>query len=66
MDAVDPTVGPETFYPAEALSRYPQSIRHHLWRNEVKGSTAAKDLCIRGTDEERKIREEARRWLKGA
>jgi hypothetical protein len=65
MEPVDPTVASEEYFDAEALSKYPQQIRYHLWRNEILGSAPAKELCIRGTEQERVVRTEARRWLEG-
>lgn len=47
------------------LGRYPKQLRHHLWRNEVRGSKPAGNLCIRGTPREGEVREEARRWIEG-
>jgi hypothetical protein len=63
IDPVDPTVDPDKYYDPTALSKYPRQIRHHLWRNELMGSAPAKDLCIRGTEQEKKVRAEARKWI---
>jgi hypothetical protein len=63
MEPVDPTVDAGKYFDAPALSKYPKQIRHHLWRNEIKGSAPAKELCIRGTEQENIVRAEARRWL---
>jgi hypothetical protein len=63
MDPVDPTVSPEQYYDAEALAKYPQKLRYHLWRNELMGSPPAKDICLRGTEEDRAARETARQWI---
>jgi hypothetical protein len=63
MDAVDPTISPESYYDHEALAKYPEKLRHHLWRNDFLGSATEKAIVLRGTPEEAAAREEARRWL---
>ena len=65
MDPVDPTNGPDTYYDAEAMSKFPKKLRYHLWRNQVKGSAPVKELCIRGTEQEKVVREEAKKWIEG-
>lgn len=65
MDPVDPTVEPARYYDPKALSKYNNKIPFHLWRNELMGSPPAKDICIRGTDEEKTARQEARKWIEG-
>ncbi len=65
MEPVDPTTDPETYYDAEALAKFPQKIRYHLWRNQVMGSKPSRNLCIRGSEQEKKVREEARNWIAG-
>jgi len=66
MDPVDPTVGVDQYFDAEALSKFPQKIRYHLWRNAVMGSEPSKNLCIKGTEQEKIVREEAQKWIRGA
>jgi hypothetical protein len=64
VDPVDPTVTPDKYLDPKAMEKYPKQIRYHLWRNEVKtGSPPSRNLCIRGTEEEKKVREEARQWI---
>lgn len=65
MEPVDPTVGAEKYFDVDALSKYPQQIRYHLWRNEMIGSAPSRGLCIRGTEQETIVRAAAREWLKG-
>jgi hypothetical protein len=65
MDPVDPTVPAVDYYDAEALAKYPQKLRHHLWRNEMLGSPPEKHICIRGSEQDKAARDEARRWLEG-
>ena len=65
MDPVDPTVGPEQYYDPDALSKYPKKLRYHLWRNEVHGSPPERHICLRGTEEDKAARAEARRWIEG-
>jgi len=60
---VDPTVPAERYLDVDAMVKYPKAIRYHLWRNEVMGSAPAKNLCIRGTEQEKRVREEARDWI---
>lgn len=65
MDPVDPTVSVDSYYDAEALSKYPPKLRYHLWRNEMLGLSPEKSNILRGSEEERKARTEAQNWLKG-
>ena len=65
MDAVDPTIPVESYYDKEALAKYPQQLRHHLWRNDFLHSPTERAIVLRGTPEEAAAREEARRWLQG-
>jgi hypothetical protein len=65
MEPVDPTIGPEKYFDAKAMEKYPKAIRYHLWRNEVHGSAPSKNLCIRGTEQEKQVRDEARKWIAG-
>jgi hypothetical protein len=65
MDPVDPTTPVESYYDAEGLAKYPHKLRYHLWRNEVLGSPPEKHICLRGTEQDKAAREEARRWLEG-
>ena len=63
---VDPSVPVEKYFDREALDKYAEhKIRYHLWRNEVMGSGPSKNLCIRGTEQEKKVRAEARKWIEG-
>jgi hypothetical protein len=66
MDPVDPTVGPEEYFDPKAMAKFPKQIRYHLWRNEIHGSGPSENLCIRGTEQEKKVREESRKWIEGA
>lgn len=65
MDPIDPTVEPDAYYDSEALAKYGKKIPFHLWRNELLGSPPAKEICLRGTDEEIAAREEAQKWIDG-
>lgn len=65
MDPVDPTVSADRYYDAEALAKFPSQIRFHLWRNSVTGSEPARELCLRGTEQEKVVRAEARDWIAG-
>ena len=66
MAPVDPTVGPEKYFDPKAMAKFPKQIRYHLWRNEVMGSAPSKNLCIRGTEQEKVVRAEAQEWIEGA
>jgi hypothetical protein len=67
VDPVDPTIAPEKYLDLKAMEKYPKQIRYHLWRNAVKsGSEPSQNLCIRGTAQEKKVREEAKKWIEGA
>ncbi|MGV6873128.1 nuclear transport factor 2 family protein [Pseudochelatococcus sp. B33] len=63
MDAVDPKGFPAAFLSSMELSQYPQQIRFHCWRNDMVGFPPARNICIKGSDRELQVREEARRWL---
>jgi SnoaL-like domain len=63
VDAVDPAVDLSQRLPPTQLAKYPRQLRHHLWRNELRGSEPARNLCIRGTPQESAVREEARAWI---
>jgi len=65
MDPVDPTVPLDTYFDPKALAKYPKQLRYHLWRNEVRGSAPEKDICLRGTEQDKAARDEARRWIEG-
>jgi SnoaL-like domain len=65
VDAVDPAVDLSQVLEQPELARYPRQIRHHLWRNEARGSEPVRNLCIRGTPQESAVREEARNWIEG-
>jgi hypothetical protein len=63
LDTTDPTIDPEDYYDAKALAKYPRNMQIHLWRLDVKGSGATKDICIKGTEQDRVVRGEARKWM---
>lgn len=65
MDPVDPTVPVDSYYDAEALSKYPATLRYHLWRNEMLGLPPEKSNILRGSEEERRARTAAQDWLAG-
>jgi hypothetical protein len=66
VDAVDPTVDPEQYFDQQAMSGFPKQVRIHLWQLAVNGSAPTKNLCIRGTEQEKEVREKARQWIEGA
>jgi hypothetical protein len=65
MDAVDPTADPGDYFDPDAMAKFPKQMRIHLWRLEVKGSAPSKNLCIRGTEQEKVVRGEAQKWIEG-
>ncbi len=66
VDVVNPSISPDKYLDPKAMEKYPKQIRYHLWRNAVKsGSEPSKNLCIRGTEQEKKVRQEASEWIEG-
>lgn len=65
VDAVDPKIDLAEHIDEVALARYPKQIRFHLWRNSVHGSEPVHNLCLRGTPEEKVVRQKSRDWLDG-
>jgi len=63
VDAVDPAVDLSQVLDQAKLANYPMQIRHHLWRNEARGSEPVRNLCIRGTPQESAVRDEAQKWI---
>ena len=66
MDPADPRDLPENFYASIDLSEYPQQIRFHCWRNDMVGFPPPKNICIQGSERDREVRDEARRWIGAA
>lgn len=66
LDSVDPTVDPNKYFDAKAMEKFPKPMRTHMWRLAVKSSGATEKICIRGTDEEKRVRGEGRKWLEAA
>jgi len=65
MDPHNPEELPDGFYRSLDLSKYPKQIRYHCWRNDMAGYPPVGNICIKGTEREREVREEARHWLEG-
>ncbi len=65
MDPIKPDDLPEGFHESLDLSKYPQRIRYHCWRNDKLGSPPVKNICVMGTEQEDTVREEARQWIEG-
>jgi hypothetical protein len=65
IDPHNPDDVPEGFYSSMDLSKYPREIRYHCWLNDVVGYPPAKNICVKGTEREKEVREEARRWIEG-
>jgi SnoaL-like domain len=66
VDSVDPRVDLSEQLRDADFAKYPRQLRHHLWRNAVRGSEPSRNLCIRGTPQESAVREEARKWIEGS
>jgi hypothetical protein len=65
MDPARPDQVPEGFYASMDLSGYPKQIRFHCWRNDMVGFPPAKNICLRGSERETDVRNEARKWIAG-
>jgi hypothetical protein len=65
MDPAYPDKVPAGFYNSMDLSKYPSQIRYHCWRNDVVGFPPPKNICLKGTDREREVREAAKKWIAG-
>ena len=65
MDPHNPEAVPEGFYSSMDLSKYPPQIRYHCWRNTLFGHPPSKNICLKGTEREKEVREEARNWIEG-
>lgn len=66
MDPVNPEEIPEDFYSSMDLSKYPPLLRYHCWRNEMAGYPPATKLCLKGSKEEKAVRDAARDFLAAA
>jgi hypothetical protein len=65
MDPHNPEDIPDGFYSSMDLSQYPKQIRYHCWRNTMFGHPPVKNICLKGTEREKEVREEARNWIDG-
>jgi SnoaL-like domain len=65
MDPARPDQVPAGFYRSMDLSKYPQQIRFHCWRNDMVGFPPAKNICLKGSEREAEVRDEARKWIAG-
>jgi SnoaL-like domain len=65
MDPAHPDKMPQGFYSSMDLSKYPSQIRYHCWRNDMVGFPPPKNICLKGTDREKEVREAARKWIAG-
>jgi len=63
IQSADPRGIPEDFLASIDFSKYPRQIRYHCWRNDILGFPPPKNLCIKGSEEEQKVREEASNFL---
>jgi len=63
MDPHNPNDVPAGLFEAMDLSRYPSAIRYHCWRNDMAGFPPVGNICIKGSEREKDVREEARKWL---
>jgi hypothetical protein len=67
-DRMDPHVPgsvPQSYFDQLDLSRYPQAIRYHCYRNERSSGHAPKNLILTGSPEETAARKQAADWLAG-
>ena len=66
-DRMDPHVPysvPQSYYDkiAGEVARYPAAARFHCWRNE-KASGVPPTIIVKGSEQEKKARQEAADWL---
>ena len=65
MDPHVPGSVPQSYYDDLDLSRYPQAIRFHCYRNESSSGQVPKNLILKGSPEEKpraRPRSAARSW----
>jgi hypothetical protein len=65
MDPHVPGTVPQSYYDSLDLSRYPQAIRFHCYRNERSSGQVPKNLIMKGSPEEVAARKEVAAWVAG-
>ncbi len=66
MDPYRPGEVPASYFQAMDLTPYPKALRYHCWRNaKFSGHFPTENLVLENTERARRIREEARQWVKG-
>ena len=63
MDPHNPAEVPESYFAQMDLSRYPDAVRYHCYRNERSGYPPSANLVLKGTPREEAARKEAAEWL---
>jgi hypothetical protein len=66
MDPHTPGSVPQSYFDGLDLSRYPQAVKFHCYRNERSSGHAPKNLILKGSPQEAAARKEAEAWLAGA
>ena len=56
---------PQSYYDSLDLSKYPEPVKFHCYRNERLGGHAPRNLILKGSPEEKAVRQAAADWLAG-
>lgn len=54
---------PQSYFDQLDLSRFPQAVRYHCYRNERSSGRPPGNLILKGSDAERAARQEAADWI---
>ena len=65
MDPVVPGSVPQSYYDSLDLSKYPEQVKFHCYRNERLAGHAPRNLIVKGSPEEKAARQAAAEWLAG-
>jgi hypothetical protein len=65
MDPRVPGSVPQSYYDGLDLSKYPEPVKFHCYRNERLGGHAPRNLILKGSPEEKAVRQAAAEWLAG-
>jgi hypothetical protein len=65
MDPRVPGSVPQSYYDSLDLSKYPEPIKFHCYRNERLAGHVPRNLILKGSPEEKAARQAAAEWLAG-
>ncbi len=65
MDPHVPGSVPQSYFDQLDLSRYPAAMKFHLYRNEKSSGRVPQKLNLKGSPEEKAVRQGAEDWLAG-